>query len=152
MTEKTNFQFRYYIWNFHLGMRVLILSFVGFFVVLLFKSPFLLASVISLSPGFPPFLSLHPFLSSVLNIVYTRDMALSYSLHAKPLSLLVRSAPHPLPCHKQLHQPLYFNVFQMSISNLTPLTLLSPLEYLPKMSHSGFNEKIFNMALRILII
>lgn len=28
----------------------------------------------------------------------------------------------------------------------------SPLEYFPKMSHSEFNEKFFNMALRILII
>ena len=37
-----------------------------------------------------------------------------------------------------------------------PQTLLcwriSPLEYFPEMSHSGYNEKIFNMASRVLII
>lgn len=100
---------------FHLRMKVLILNFVGFcFSKPLFYwclPPHFLLVFLQLLAPFSKFVSFSSW--CLIKTDDPRDVSLSYPPCVPPSPLLV-SLPHPW-----LQQPLYFDIFQMPVSNQT---------------------------------
>lgn len=155
MTEKRIFNSDIIDESFHVRMKVLIFIFIGFWfskpLFYWFLPPQFLLVILQ---------CLAPFSTSVsfpscctIKIDNPRDISLAYSPVPHLPSSWWAGHTHGFKDHCTLTSskcPFPSNHWPPELQTLLPWRT-SPLEYFPKMPHSGYKEKVFNTALKILI-